>query len=166
GVIIFFLFILLEIFIPQVIVTLILFFSIILIFYLYQNLGTRVQQKYFLTSGILFLLYTAVTGILYIFLEFNPSYTHEKMKVLLRMHSFASLYGWNLSGLAVICRKDEFPIVLHSAPLISLHWITAVILAPLGTYYQPFAVLALTGYGTILYFIMFGQKGRAGNADR
>ncbi|MBW2593561.1 MAG: hypothetical protein JRE58_11310, partial [Deltaproteobacteria bacterium] len=38
GVIIFFLFILLEIFIPQVIVTLILFFSIILIFYLYQNL--------------------------------------------------------------------------------------------------------------------------------
>ncbi len=161
GVVIFFIFILLEMLIPQLVVTGILFFSVVLIFLLFKNLGIRVQQKYFLTSGILFLLYTAVTGILYIPLAFNPAYTHEKMKILLRMHSFASLYGWNLSGLAVICRKDEFPIVLHSAPLIALHWITAVMLAPLGTYYRPFAILALTGYGAILYFIMFGQKDRA-----
>lgn len=159
GVIIFFLFILLEMLIPQLVVTAILFFSVVMIFLLFKNLGKRVQQKYFLTSGIIFLLYTAVTGILYIALEFNPNYTHEKLKVLLRMHSFASLYGWNLSGLAVICRKDEFPIILHSAPLIGLHWITAVILAPLGTFYRPFAVLALTGYVAILYFIMFSQNG-------
>jgi len=166
GVIIFFFFILLEMLIPQLVVTAILFFSVVLIFLLFKNLGIKMQQKNFLTSGIIFLLYTAVTGILYIVLEFNPAYTHEKMKVLLRMHSFASLYGWNLSGLAVICRKDEFPIVLHSAPLIGLHWITAVILAPLGTYYRPFAVLALTGYVAILCFIMFSQKGRVMPATR
>jgi hypothetical protein len=159
GVIIFFLFILMEMLIPQLVVTAILFFSVVMIFLLFKTLGIRVQQKYFLTSGIVFLLYTAVTGILYIVLEFNPAYTHEKMKVLLRMHSFASLYGWNLSGLAVICRKDEFPLVLHSTPLIVLHWITAILLAPLGTYYRPFAMLALMGYGVILYFIMFSQKG-------
>ena len=161
GVIIFFLFILSEQLIPQVIVTLVLFFSIILIFCLYQNLGVELQQKQFLISGMFFLLYTAVTGILYIVLEFSPAYTHEKMKILLKMHSFASLYGWNLSGLAVICRKDEFPIILHSLPLISLHWITAVILAPLGTCYRPFAILALICYGAILYFIMFSGKGHA-----
>ena len=159
GVIIFFLFILFEMLIPQIVVTAILFFSVVMIFLLFRNLGIRVQQKYFLTSGIVFLLYTAVTGILSIVLEFNPVYTHEKMKVLLRMHSFASLYGWNLSGLAVICRKDEFPLVLHSTPIIVLHWITAILLAPLGTYYRPFAILALMGYGVILYFIMFSQKG-------
>ncbi len=49
---------------------------------------------------MLFLLYTAITGIVYIALEFSPDYTPEKTKLLLRMHSFASLYGWNLSGLA------------------------------------------------------------------
>lgn len=162
GVIIFFLFILLEMLILQLVVTAVLFFSVVLIFLLYKNLGMRLQQKYFLTSGIFFLLYTAVTGILYIVLEFNPAYTHEKMKALLRMHSFASLYGWNLSGLAVICRKDEFPIVLHSAPLIGLHWITAVILAPLGTYYRSFAVSALIGYAVVLAYIMFGRR----NASR
>ena len=165
GVIVFFLFILSEMLIPQLVVTAVLFFSVVLIFLLFENLGVRVQQKYFLTSGIFFLLYTAVTGIAYIVLEFNPTYTHEKMKVLLRMHSFASLYGWNLSGLAVICRKDEFPIILHSAPLIGLHWITAVILAPLGTYYRSFAVLALAGYAVVLAYIMFGRR-KAAASDR
>jgi hypothetical protein len=73
------------------------------------------------------------------------------------MHSFASLYGWNLSGLAVICRKDDFPIRLHSSYIIIVHWITAIILAPLGTYFRGFAVLALGGYAFILYMILFSK---------
>ncbi|MCP3953743.1 MAG: hypothetical protein GY697_16215, partial [Desulfobacterales bacterium] len=146
GVIIFFVFILFELFIPQVVVTTILFLSIILIYYLFRKLGRRLQQKSFLTSGMFFLWYTAVTGIAYIILAALPGYDHADLKYLLRMHSYASLYGWNLSGLAVICRRDDFPIRLHSKTIISVHWITAIVLAPLGTYYQPFAVAALVSY--------------------
>jgi hypothetical protein len=157
GVIIFFIFILFEKLIPQLVVTTILFFSVVLIYFLYKDLGLRVQQKSFLTSGMFFLWYTAITGIVYIAYEFSPSYDHEHLKYLLRMHSFASLYGWNLSGLAVICRKDDFPIRLHSPSILVVHWITAIALAPLGTYYRAFALLALIGYAFILYMILFSK---------
>jgi hypothetical protein len=157
GVIIFFIFILFEKLIPQLVVTTILFFSVVLIYFMYKDLGLRVQQKSFLTSGMFFLWYTAITGIIYIGMEFSPSYDHEHLKYLLRMHSFASLYGWNLSGLAVICRKDDFPIRLHSSSIIIVHWITAIVLAPLGTYHISFALLTLTGYAFILYMILFSK---------
>ncbi|MCG6909221.1 MAG: hypothetical protein LJE94_03745 [Deltaproteobacteria bacterium] len=155
GVIIFFLFILFEKLIPQLVVTTILFFSVVLIYFMYKDLSDRVQQKSFLTSGMFFLWYTAITGIIYIALEFRPDYNHEHLKYLLRMHSFASLYGWNLSGLAVICRKDDFPIRLHSQTVIAVHWLTAIVLAPLGTYFRSFAIPALIAYGYILYMILF-----------
>jgi len=157
GVIIFFIFILSEQLIPQLVVTTILFFSVVLIYFMYNDLGIRVQQKNFLTSGMFFLWYTAITGIVYIALEFSPTYDTQHLKYLLRMHSFASLYGWNLSGLAVICRKDDFPIRLHSSYIIIVHWITAIVLAPLGTYFRGFAVLALGGYAFILYMILFSK---------
>jgi hypothetical protein len=157
GVIIFFIFILFEQLIPQLVVTTILFFSVVLIYFLYNDLGVRVQQKNFLTSGMFFLWYTAITGIVYIAFEFSPSYDSQHLKFLLRMHSFASLYGWNLSGLAVICRKDDFPIRLHSSYIIVVHWITAIVLAPLGTYFIGFAIPALIGYAFILYMILFSK---------
>ncbi len=159
GVIIFFMFILFGQLIPQLVVTTILFMSVVLIYYLYKDLGERVQQKNFLTSGMFFLWYTAVTGIIYVALEFKPDYSHEKMKYLLRMHSFASLYGWNLSGLAVICRKDEFPIRMHSPSIIAIHWITAIFLAPLGTWFRPLALVALGSYIYILYVMLFSKGG-------
>lgn len=157
GVIIFFIFIMFQKLIPQLVVTTILFISVVLIYFMYRDLGIREQQKSFLTSGMFFLWYTAITGIIYIALKFSPSYDHENLKWLLRMHSFASLYGWNLSGLAVICRKDHFPIRLHSQAVIAVHWATAIVLAPLGTYFAAFAVLSLIAYGFILYIILFSQ---------
>ncbi len=160
GVIIFFIFILFEMFIPQVVVTTILFLSVILIYYLFLKLSRHRQQKAFLTSGMFFLWYTAVTGIIYIIIETMPSYDHGSLKFLMRMHSYASLYGWNLSGLAVICRRDDFPIRLHSKSIIAVHWLTAILLAPLGTYYQPFAIAALAAYGFVLYMILFSKGTR------
>jgi len=157
GVIIFFIFIMFQKLIPQLVVTTILFISVVLIYFMYRDLGVKEQQKSFLTSGMFFLWYTAITGIIYIALEFSPGYDHENLKWLLRMHSFASLYGWNLSGLAVICRKDHFPIRLHSQKVIAVHWATAIVLAPLGTYFAAFAVLSLIAYGFILYMILFSQ---------
>lgn len=162
GVIIFFVFILFERFIPQIFVTSALFSAVVVVFYLYYTFADSMQQKLFLTSGIGFLIVTAVTGIAYIFLQMSDDYNPEKTKWLLHMHVFASLYGWNLCGLAVICRFDDFPIRLHSPTVIFIHWLTALVLAPLGVFYGAFAVLAVAGYAFITLTLFFssnhGQK--------
>ena len=157
GVVIFFLFIIFEKPIPQVFVTAILFIAVIIILFLYLNLGLKGQQKNFLTSGMVFLLVTAVTGILYILLGFTPGYDHGTYKWLLKLHSFAALYGWNLCGLAVICRYNDFPIQLNSSRIIALHWITVIILLPLGVAFRSAAIVAVLAYGVILYLILFSR---------
>ncbi|MBC2715466.1 MAG: hypothetical protein HF978_09165 [Desulfobacteraceae bacterium] len=155
GVIIFFMFIIFEKLMPQVFVTSILFGAVIMILYLLVRLGDDLQQKAFLISGMGFLLYTALTGILYIVYEMSPDYASENYKWLMRMHSFASLYGWNLCGLAIICRFDDFPLKLHSYTLIAFHWITVIFLAPMGMYYKFFACSATVCFVVILYTVMF-----------
>jgi len=160
GVIIFFLFIIFQCLAPQVVVTFILFITVIMIFYMFITLGKQLQQKAFLISGIGFLLYTAVTGILYILFELMPDYSPDKLKWLLQLHSFASLYGWNLCGLAIICRYNDFPLRLHSKYVIALHWITVILLAPLGSYFRFFSVCATVFYVIILFAIFF-TRGQA-----
>lgn len=158
GVIIFFLFIIFEKLIPQVIVTLMLFSAVIMILFLYIRLGATLQQKNFLTSGIGFLVVTAITGILYIIFELSPSYSPENYKWLLKLHSFASLYGWNLCGLSVICRYNDFPIQLHSRSVIGFHWITVLLIAPIGNYSRAFAVLGTICYAIVLGIILFSRQ--------
>jgi hypothetical protein len=157
GVIIFFLFILANLFLPQVAIATILFLTVTLILYLYWQQGVESQQKAFLTSGILFLLITSITGILYILLAFSPSYDPRQSLPLLRMHAFTALYGWNLSGLAVISRHGDFPIRLHSRQVILLHWLTVLILCPLGYFYEIAAVAATLCYGRLLYLLLFSM---------
>ncbi len=159
GVIIFFLFILANWFIPQVLIASTLFLTVALIFYLYWYQGKRLQQKAFLTSGILFLLVTSVTGILYILLAFSSNYDHQHALPLLRMHAFTALYGWNLSGLTVISRHRDFPLRLHSRKVLFLHWLTVLILCPLGYFYPLFAIAAVICYGWLLAVLLF-NKGR------
>lgn len=157
GVIIFFLFILAKWFIPQVAIATILFLAVTLVFYLYYHQGIKLQQKAFLTSGILFLLITSVTGILYILLAFSAGYDPQKSLPLLRLHAFTALYGWNLSGLAVISRHGDFPIRLHSQKIILLHWFTVLILCPLGYFYPAFALPAVVFYGWLLVTLLFNH---------
>lgn len=165
GVIIFFGFILFERFYPQIAVTLALFVAVVTVLLLYLKFGQKIQQKHFLSSGIGFLIVTAVTGIAYIFLQMAPGYDSEQSKWLLRLHTFAALYGWNLCGLAVICRYRDFPIVLNSRLVIAIHWLTALVLAPLGTFYPVVAVLAVLGYLFIVWSLFFSSnniKGQEG----
>jgi hypothetical protein len=157
GVIIFFMFIIFELLTPQIFVTSILFLAVVVIFYLYYRLGEQLQQKNFLTSGVCFLLMTAVTGIAYIILQFTSDYSPSQYKWLLRLHAFASLYGWNLCGLAVICRFKDFPIRMHSKTVIAFHWVTVLVLAPLGSYFRIFSVLAILFYALILVLILFSS---------
>ncbi|MGD9947086.1 MAG: hypothetical protein AB7U29_01255 [Desulfobulbus sp.] len=157
GVIIFFIFILAGMFSSQVAISLILFFTVALIFYLYWYEGIPLQQKAFLSSGILFLLVTSITGIAYILLSFSSYYTPEHSVPLLRLHAFTALYGWNLSGLAVISRHGDFPLKLHSRPVILLHWLTVLILCPLGYFIPAFAVLAVIAYTGLLIRLFFNR---------
>lgn len=158
GVIIFFVFIIFEQLPPQVLVTMILFIAVMAIFHLFYKLGKNLQQKHFLVSGMGFLVVTAVTGIAYILLELTYDYEPGKYKWLLNLHAFAALYGWNLCGLSVICRYKDFPVRLHSMPIISLHWITVLVFAPLGKFVPLFAILALGGYVLILLFLLFSKR--------
>lgn len=160
GVIIFFGFILFEKFIPQIFVTFALFFAVVMVFFLYLRFAEKIQQKLFLTSGIGFLILTAITGIAYIFIQMSEEYDPQKMKWLLNMHVFASLYGWNLCGLSVICRFGDFPIKLHSPTVICIHCLTAVVLAPLGVFYGWFAICAIIGYAFITITLFFSSNKR------
>lgn len=155
GVIIFFLFILAQWFIPQVVIASTLFLAVVLVLYLYAKEGMRLQQKAFLTSGILFLLVTSLTGILYILLAFSPYYTPQFSLPLLRLHAFTALYGWNLSGLAVISRHGDFPIQLHSRRVVYLHWFTVLFLCPLGYFFPFVALLAIAFYAWLLFTLLF-----------
>lgn len=155
GVIIFFVFILAKWFVPQVMIATTLFVAVALVLYLYYHQGIQLQQKWFLTSGILFLLVTSITGILYILIAFSASYDQEKAMPLLRLHAFTALYGWNLSGLAVISRHGDFPIRLHSEKIIILHWITVLLLCPLGYFFPSCAILAVIFYIWLLQTLLF-----------
>lgn len=157
GVIVFFGFILANLFTSQVVIALVLFATVSLIFYLYWYEGMELQQKAFLSSGILFLLVTSIIGIAYILLSFSSYYTPEHSVPLLRLHAFTALYGWNLSGLAVISRHGDFPLKLHSRSVILLHWLTVLVLCPLGYFVPSIAVLAVVAYGGLLFRLFFNQ---------
>jgi hypothetical protein len=158
GVVVFFLFIIFETLLPQLIIAFILFIAVVVILALYYRLGEEVQQKNFLTSGIYFLMVAGLSGIAYIIAKFTSDYSSEKYLWLLRIHTFASLYGWNLCGLAVICRFNDFPIKLHSKKMIILHWLTVIVLAPLGLYYPIVAFLATVAFVVFLSNMLFSQK--------
>jgi hypothetical protein len=160
GVIIFFLFILFELMVPQLIISIILFSAVILIFYVFASDKLRKQQRTFLVSGMFFLLFTGVSGIAYILLEMTTYYTPETGDIILRMHSFTSVYGWNLSGLAVLSRFDDFPIELHSIKFIALHWLTALFFAPFGSISIVCAVLAIVSYGIVMKWIFFSNSAK------
>ncbi|MBW1892930.1 MAG: hypothetical protein JRF40_06105 [Deltaproteobacteria bacterium] len=157
GVIIFFLFIIFEKLLPQVFITLVLFLTVAMIFILYRKLGKELQQKNFLTSGMTFLLVTAVTGVIYVLFQLTSGYSPEKYKWLLKLHAFAALYGWNLCGLAIILRYHDFPIRLHSKSIIAMHWIIVILLAPFGNYNPMLAIMATVSYAVMLYFVLFSK---------
>lgn len=156
GVIIFFIFILYESLRLEIFIATVLFLTVSFLLYLYGKLGIKEQQKAFLSSGIGFLIVTAVTGIIYIGLYFFPTENIDSnLRFVRNIHRIISLYGWNLSGLVVISRMKDFPIKLHSGKTILLHWVTVLLLAPMGYYNIYFAVMALSCYVFFLYRVFF-----------
>ncbi len=156
GVIVFFVLIIFELGIPEMVAATTLFFSVWMIFFLFLATAPNVQQKTFLVSGMVFLLFTALTGILYILPYFYPSLDQYR-EPLLVLHAMVSLYGWNLSGLFIIIRWSDFPIQLNSALAITLHWCIVLVLAPLGKYILPISILAMVAYVALLSVVFSGS---------
>lgn len=157
GVIVFFIFIIMKSFAGEVFISSTLFFTVVMIFTVFFKYGKRIQQKYFLVSGIYFLMATAITGILYILMK-QISYNEFYGKLVLRMHAFYSLYGWNLTGMMVIVRWEDFPIALNTKKAIYFHWCVILVLAPLAKFYPVLAVPAVIAYLGFLSVFFFSRN--------
>jgi len=156
GVVLFFVFILLQMFVLEVVAASILAAAVISIFPFYIRYSAGSQQKRFLLSGMTFLLFTGITGIAYLFLGTMPLYYPEYGRVLLRTHAYLSLYGWNLSGLIIIIRWNDFPLRINSKAVILFHW--AVILsASISRIYEPAMALSMAGF-LFLLSLLFSEK--------
>jgi hypothetical protein len=155
GVIVFFVLIIFDLTIPVIALAITLFVTVWVIFFLFVATAPNVQQKTFLVSGMIFLLFTALTGILYVS-TYLYHVLDEYREPLLVLHAMVSLYGWNLTGLFIIIRWNDFPIQLNSALAIALHWGIVLLLAPLGKYVLPVSVLAMVAYVALLLIVLAG----------
>lgn len=156
GVIVFFLFIIAESFPGEVFISTFLFVTVLLIFIVFFRYGRNIQQKYFLVSAIYFLLITAITGILYILIKQPGSYELQA-RIVLRMHAFYSLYGWNLTGMMVLIRWGDFPIALNTRKAIFFHWGVILVLAPVAKFLPVLSVPAIAAY--IIFLAVFFFSG-------
>ncbi len=161
GVIVFFIFIIMKFLYGEVFISFFLFITVLFIFGIFFKLGRRLQQKYFLVSGIYFLMATAVTGILYIIVK-PLVYDEIYGKIILRMHAFYSLYGWNLTGMMVIIRWDDFPIALKTKKAIYYHWGVILVAAPLAKFFPVLIIPAIASY-TIFLAVFFFSGDRIRN---
>jgi hypothetical protein len=158
GVIFFFIFIIFQIFILQVVAAVILFLDVLLVFFLFRHDSRKVEQENFLVSGILFLVFTSITGIIITLAEtYLPLKDPHAWALLLQIHAYLSLYGWNLSGLTVVMRYKDFPLQLHDLEIILMHWLVVSLLAPLGSLYPVFAVIALPAFAILMWLILFSR---------
>jgi len=151
GVIVFFIFIVFNLFTAKFIIATFLFFAVLLIFSFFLLLGVNVQQKLFLLSGMVFLVFTGITGIFYIILADFPAAYAKWGRLLLTCHAYLSLYGWGLSGLLILMRWNDFPLKLNSWRIIILHWLVIGVLAPLGETNLILAVTSLISFCLFLH---------------
>jgi len=159
GVIIFFLFIVFEMRMAEFAIATLLFITVVLIFSFFLLLGINRQQKYFLMSGMSFLVFTGITGIFYIELYNFPEHYLRWGRLLLNGHSYLSLYGWGLSGLLILIRWNDFPLRLNSWVIIFFHWLVIGVLAPLGKTNPLIAIAAIITYCLFLHLFFQETKG-------
>ena len=158
GVIVFFLFIIFDLHHAEIAIAFILFLAVVSIFIFFLLLGANVQQKHFLLSGMIFLVFTGITGIGYIFIGKDAAVYKQWGPLLLSCHAYLSLYGWGLSGLLILIRWNDFPLKLNSWRVIMMHWLVIAILAPLGETNLILAITSLISFCLFLHFF-FREEG-------
>ncbi len=151
GVITLFIFILSERLFFQLITAFLLFLGVIIIFYLFYKLSLPSSRKKILMSGMLFLIASAISGILYIMINLLYGYDVFDMRFIARIHAFIALYGWNLSGIIIICRYEDFPAHIDLKKIFPLHWAALALFVPLGYYIPLFALLVSALFSFVLF---------------
>lgn len=155
GVIIFFVFIVLGILAAELITAIVLLLDVLLIFYLFRTDLRRLDEsEEFLTSGMVFLVLTGVTGLLLVLWGVLTPNDPKGRELLLQTHAYLSLYGWNLAGLTVLIHYREFPLHLNELEIILLHWVTVALLAPLGSLYPIFAFAAIPAFAVLTGLVL------------
>lgn len=158
GVIIFFVFIILGIPIAELIIATVLLIDVLILYYIFHaSIWGRVEEKRFLTSGMVFLITTGVTGVLLVLWAIYASKEVQGREFLLQTHAYLSLYGWNLVGLTALVHYRNFPQRLHGISIILLHWITVSLLAPLGSEYEIFAIAAIVMFVYLTRVLFFSR---------
>jgi len=153
GVIIFFVFILLGSYQGEFLISMLLLIAIISTLIIQLIYAAPGQQKWVFVSGLCFLLATALTGLLYIIDYFFPHLIHEKLT--LELHTIFSLYGWNLSGLIMICRFNDFPLHLKTKYFVLMHWIVIAVLSPFAYHYSLIALITWLSFIAFLWIVLF-----------
>lgn len=163
GVITFFGFIIFEFAGAEIVISNTLLAAVIMTYALFRRSTPNVQQKLILTSGMLFLIVTGITGVFYLFDSFVPmsEWTH---RFILVIHATVSLYGWNLSGIFIVVRAKSYPIFKRPTSFVLLHWLSVFFLTPLGKYSVPVAVLAFAAYAALLGSFFFTKSLKAPEA--
>jgi len=157
GVIIFFVFIVYEWLVAEIVISAVLSLAVMMIFFLFRHTAPKIQQRTFLLSGMLFLVCTGLTGLVYILRYFIPEM--DKMaSFFLVLHTMVSLYGWNLSGLFIIIRWEDFPLQLNSNRFVFMHWAIAFVLGPLGIYNIFIYMIAILVYVTLLAMVFLSRR--------
>jgi hypothetical protein len=158
GVVIFFVLIILAIWIAELITSIVLLLDVLLLYYLFRvgSLG-RAGDRRFLTSGMVFLITTGITGVLLALWSVLAPQDLQGRVYLLQTHAYLSLYGWNLVGLTAIIHFVDFPKRLDQTPIILLHWITVVLLAPLGSVYPLLAIIAIALFVFLTRALLLSQ---------
>jgi hypothetical protein len=156
GVIVFFVVILLGIVVAEIALSTLLLLDVVLIFYLFRlDLANRSEPGGFLTSGMLFLVLTGITGVLLVLWSVATPNDSPSWDLLLQIHAYLALYGWNLAGFTVIVHQHDFPLRLNDLVIILLHWVTITLLAPLGSLHLIFAFAAIPAFITLTGLILF-----------
>ncbi len=157
GVITFFVFILAEWTGAELFISLVLSSAVVALLTLFASAGRLGQEKAVLLSGLAFLFLTAITGVAYILMaRAAPPGPHPS--TLLTAHAFLSLYGWNLSGLVVLARREDFPLATPAVFLVGLHWIALGVLAPAGELVPGLAWAAFILYTVFLGAALFSPR--------
>ena len=127
-------------------------------FFFFFKYGMQKQQKHFLISGMIFLLFTAITGVAYIILGIFTEIYELYDKFILQSHAYLSLYGWKLSGILVIIRIKDFPLKFNSLAIILYHWLVIGIFAPLGKTFPLFSIISIITFSILLLIFFYGKE--------
>ncbi len=164
GVVVFFVFIIFELWVAEVTIALILLTAVCLVYWLFIRGSEAVQQRVFLISGMAFLVGTGLTGVYYIFEYAIPALSPFKEHSLV-LHATIALYGWNLSGLFIIARWNDFPIWRSARYIVLLHWVTVMVLVPVGKFVALSALLAFPSFAVLIWLVFFTKASRGGERE-